>query len=218
MRDHKNQEVSTICGFLKLRHRNLQEKHQKSDAYFHTLAINNNNLLHFIALFWLLKALYIAGGNLLNHHQGAASFWIMRRQPYCVRTPTTHTQSDEANQCMGMIRPWWSEANGEIWPGCRGYTPTLFLKDILGFLMTTESQDLGLTSHTKDGLNKTIFMQNGMQMMIWFQMIVNRWQACKWERLISILSAIFYFHRSVISIYLKKQITLIMYYFKQYLP
>jgi len=28
-------------------------------------------------------------------------------------------------------------------PGCRGYTPTLFSKDILGFLMTTENQDLG---------------------------------------------------------------------------
>ncbi len=27
----------------------------------------------------------------------------------------------------------------------------LFSKDILGFLMTTESQDLGLTSHPKDG-------------------------------------------------------------------
>ncbi len=26
-----------------------------------------------------------------------------------------------------------------------------FLKDILGFLMTTESQDLGLASHPKDG-------------------------------------------------------------------
>ncbi len=34
-----------------------------------------------------------------------------------------------------------------IWPGCRGYTPTLFSKDILGFLMTTERQDLSLTSH-----------------------------------------------------------------------
>ncbi len=30
-------------------------------------------------------------------------------------------------------------------------TPLLFSKDILGFLMTTESQDLGLTSHPKDG-------------------------------------------------------------------
>ncbi len=31
-------------------------------------------------------------------------------------------------------------------------TPLLFSKEILGFLMTTESQDLGLTSHPKDGL------------------------------------------------------------------
>ncbi len=30
-------------------------------------------------------------------------------------------------------------------------TPLLFSKDMLGFLMTTESQDLGLTSHPKDG-------------------------------------------------------------------
>ncbi len=44
--------------------------------------------------------------------------------------------SDEANQCMGMIRrPWWSEANGQIWPGCRGYTPILRLgTTIIGFV------------------------------------------------------------------------------------
>ncbi len=30
-------------------------------------------------------------------------------------------------------------------------TPLLFSKDILVFLMTTESQVLGLTSHPKDG-------------------------------------------------------------------
>ncbi len=30
-------------------------------------------------------------------------------------------------------------------------TPLLFSKDILGFLMTAESQDLDLTSHLKDG-------------------------------------------------------------------
>ncbi len=40
-----------------------------------------------------------------------------------------------------------SEASGEIWPGCRGLYPYSFSKDILGFLMTTESQDLGLTSY-----------------------------------------------------------------------
>ncbi len=38
----------------------------------------------------------------------------------------------------------------EFWPGHRGYTPTL-LREVHGFLMTTESQDLGLTSHPKDG-------------------------------------------------------------------
>ncbi len=62
--------------------------------------------------------------------------------------------SDEANQCMGMIRrPWWSEANGRIWPGLHPYS---FSKDILGFLMTTESQHLGLTSHPKDGAFLTV--------------------------------------------------------------
>jgi len=42
------------------------------------------------------------------------------------------------------------KANGQIWP------PTLFLKDILEFFVTTESQDLGLTSHPKDGAFLTI--------------------------------------------------------------
>ncbi len=36
-------------------------------------------------------------------------------------------ESDEANRCMGIIRrSWWSEANGRIWPGCRGYASALF--------------------------------------------------------------------------------------------
>ncbi len=32
-----------------------------------------------------------------------------------------------------------------------GVTPLLFTRSVMGFLMTTESQDLGLTSHLKDG-------------------------------------------------------------------
>ncbi len=32
-----------------------------------------------------------------------------------------------------------------------GETPLLFTMSVMGFLMTTESQDLGLTSHPKDG-------------------------------------------------------------------
>ncbi len=33
-----------------------------------------------------------------------------------------------------------------------GVTPLLFTRSVMGFLMTTESQDLGLTSHPKDGM------------------------------------------------------------------
>ncbi len=32
-----------------------------------------------------------------------------------------------------------------------GVTPLLFTRSAMGFLMTTESQDLGLTSHPEDG-------------------------------------------------------------------
>ncbi len=45
-----------------------------------------------------------------------------------------------------MVRGQW--ANLARMPRSRLYS---FSKDILGFLMTTESQDLGLTSHPKDG-------------------------------------------------------------------
>ncbi len=45
-----------------------------------------------------------------------------------------------------MVRGQW--ANLARMPGLHLYS---FSKDILGFLMTTESQDLGLTSHPKDG-------------------------------------------------------------------
>ncbi len=33
-----------------------------------------------------------------------------------------------------------------------GVTPQLFMRCAMGFLMTTESQDLGLTPHLKDGV------------------------------------------------------------------
>ncbi len=44
-----------------------------------------------------------------------------------------------------MVRGQW--ANLARMPGLHTYS---FFKDILGFLMTTESQDLGLMSHPKD--------------------------------------------------------------------
>ncbi len=38
----------------------------------------------------------------------------------------------------------WGEFGQEV-------TPLLFTRSAMGFLMTTESQDLGLMSHPKDG-------------------------------------------------------------------
>ncbi len=40
---------------------------------------------------------------------------------------------------------WWEFGQDN------GVTPPLFTRYAMGFLMTTESQDLGLTSHPKDG-------------------------------------------------------------------
>ncbi len=45
-----------------------------------------------------------------------------------------------------MVRGQW--ANLARMPGLQPYS---FSKDILGFLMSTESQNLGLTYHPKDG-------------------------------------------------------------------
>ncbi len=50
-----------------------------------------------------------------------------------------------------MVRGQW--ASLARMPGLHPYS---FSKDILGFLMTTESQDLGLTSHPKDGAFSSI--------------------------------------------------------------
>ncbi len=99
---------------------------------------------NYIALFWVLKALYIEGGKSPEPSTNGSHI-APERPPHTILL-VERRPSDEANQCMGMIRrPWWSEGNG-----CQGYAPTRFLKDILGFLMTTESH-LGLTKvHPKD--------------------------------------------------------------------
>ncbi len=118
----------------------------------------------YIALYCILlytqSALQSWGGSLLNHHQCAASTWMMRRQPQDngASALTTHQlqverrESDGANQvdrdCWeAMIdKGQWREFGQDT-----RVTPLLFTRSAMGFLMTTESQDLGLTSHPKDG-------------------------------------------------------------------
>jgi len=65
--------------------------------------INNNNSLHLYSAFFSTQSALHREGNLLNHHQCAASTWMMRRQPYCARTLTTHQITG------GEKTEWWSQ-------------------------------------------------------------------------------------------------------------
>ncbi len=79
--------------------------------------------------------------------------WMMRRQPKCARTPQNTSllverrQNDAANQQkLGLLGGLGSQRPMGEFGQDADVTPLLFSKDILGFLMTTESQDLDLMS------------------------------------------------------------------------
>ncbi len=72
----------------------------------------------YITLFWILKALYIEGGisstttNVQHPPGGCDGSHIAPERPPHTSLLVERRQSDEANQCMGMIRRlWWSKAN-----------------------------------------------------------------------------------------------------------
>ncbi len=98
------------------------------------------------------------GGALLNHHQCAASTWMMRRQPQDNGTSalTTHQlqverrESHRANQVDGDY--WEAMTDKGQWREFgldTGVTPLLFTMSVMGFLMTTESQDLNVSSERR---------------------------------------------------------------------
>ncbi len=91
------------------------------------------------------------------HLDDATAATGQRRQ--CAHhTPATGGEEREIEpiKWMGIIgRPWLTRASG----GNLARTPGLhpyFTRSTMGFLMTTESQDLGLTSHPKDGALLTV--------------------------------------------------------------
>ncbi len=57
-----------------------------------------------------------------------------------------------------MVRDQWREFSQDT-----GVTSLLFMRSAMGFLMTTVSQDLGLTSHPKDGA----FCQYSVPSLYW---------------------------------------------------
>ncbi len=70
-------------------------------------AYNINNSLHLYSAFLgTQRAFTQKGGNLLNIHQCAASTWMMQRQPYCTRTPTTHQLIGGEETVMKPISVW----------------------------------------------------------------------------------------------------------------
>ncbi len=104
------------------------------------------------------------GGSLLNHHQCTVSTWMMQRLPQDNGTSalTTHQLQVERRESQSQSSGWellgghdWQGPVVGIWPGHRGCT-LLFTRSAMGFLMTTESQDFGLTSHLKDGAFFTV--------------------------------------------------------------
>ncbi len=76
---------------------------------------------------------------------------------------------------MKPISVWgWLWENLARMPGSHLYS---FTKDILGFLMTTESEDLGLTSHTKDyGLLWTFWSIRVLSLSMEEHMRVCKWR------------------------------------------
>jgi len=104
------------------------------------------------------KRFTIMWGSLFSHHQCTASTWLMRRLPQdnSASALTTHqlqVERRESHWCkwMGIIRRSWltraSSGNLARTPGLHPYS---FTRSAMGFLTTTESQDLGLMSHPKD--------------------------------------------------------------------
>ncbi len=75
-------------------------------TYFHLVNNNNNNSFHLYSTFLGTRSALHRRGNLLNHHQCAASTWMMWRQPYCARMPTTHKLIGGEETVMKPIGVW----------------------------------------------------------------------------------------------------------------
>ncbi len=82
-------------------------------------------------------------------HLNDATAAIVRQNTH--HTPAYWWRGDRVMK-PNSVRGWLGGHDGQR-PVDRipGLHPYSFSKDILGFLMTTKSQDLGLTSHPKDG-------------------------------------------------------------------
>ncbi len=134
--------------------------------------MNDALIQPFIMYCCIPKALYnhVGGGGLSSNTtsvQHLDDATACHRTTVPVRSPHTSyrwrgERVIESIKWMGIIRKamidkgqWWEFGQDT------GVTPLLFMRSAMGFLLTTESQDLGLTSHPKDGIiniNRIIYL------------------------------------------------------------
>ncbi len=116
----KQRDVSICLNKMK-ENRSIERWHRTIYKMFILLSFtknefmfNNNIFLHLYSAFLGTQStLHRRGGGLLNLHQCAASTWMMRQQPYCTRTPTTH------QLIGGEETDWWTDNIRGILPGLR---------------------------------------------------------------------------------------------------
>ncbi len=90
------------------------------------------NIIIIIIIPYIYIALFLGTQSALHkkvHHHCAASTWMMRRQPYCTRTPITHQLTGEETVMKPIsVWGWLGGHDGQRPMGKFGqdYTPTLF--------------------------------------------------------------------------------------------
>ncbi len=109
------------------------------------------------ALQYIIIHVFIAAGQ-IQKNETKMNEWMMHLYSallYIAIHPKHRWRGEkviEPIKWMGIIRrPWLIKASGGEFGQDTGVAPLLFTRSAMGFLMTTESQDLSLTSHPKDG-------------------------------------------------------------------
>ncbi len=127
---NQNNPTAVLLILPEMRNKKNLISHKKKNGIIVLWQINSSYIYIiliicyiYIVLFWVLKALYTEGGisSSTTNVQHPPGWWdgshIAPERPPHTSLLVERRQSDESNQCMGMIRrPWWSEASGEIWP------------------------------------------------------------------------------------------------------
>ncbi len=109
------------------------------------------------ALQYIIIHVFIAAGQ-IKKNETKMNEWMMHLYSallYIAIHPKHRWRGERVKEpikWMGIIRrPWLTRASGGEFGQDTGVTPLLFTRSAMGFIMTTDSQDLGLMSHPKDG-------------------------------------------------------------------